>query len=43
VSGKLATLRSSTPDVVKSFADLGRADTSDGVLDKNSAPTTTRA
>jgi len=34
VSGKLATLRSSTPDVMKSFGDLGRAATADGALDK---------
>jgi len=27
-------LRSSTPDVVKSFGDLGRAATADGALDK---------
>ena len=34
VSGKLATLRSSTPDIMKSFGDLGRAATADGALDK---------
>ena len=34
VSGHLATLRSSTPDTVKSFGDLGRAATANGVLDK---------
>jgi AhpD family alkylhydroperoxidase len=34
VSGHLATLKSSTPDVMKSFGDLGRAATANGVLDK---------
>ena len=34
VSAGLATLRSSTPDVMKGFADLGRAATAKGVLDK---------
>ena len=34
VSGHLSTLRSSTPEVMKSFSDLGRAATADGVLDK---------
>ena len=34
VSTGLATLRSSTPDVMKSFSDLGRAATVNGVLDK---------
>jgi AhpD family alkylhydroperoxidase len=34
VSAHLATLRSSTPDTVKSFGDLGRAATANGVLDK---------
>ena len=33
VSSGLATLRTSTPDVMKSFGDLGRAATADGVLD----------
>lgn len=34
VSGRLASLRASTPDVMKSFGDLGRAATADGALDK---------
>ena len=34
VSARLATLRSSTPDVQKSFNDLGRAATTGGVLDR---------
>ena len=34
VSARLATLKSSTPEVSKSFGDLGRAATADGVLDK---------
>jgi AhpD family alkylhydroperoxidase len=34
VSGRLASLRASTPDVMKSFGDLGRAATADGVLDR---------
>ena len=34
VSGHLVSLRSSTPDVMKSFNDLGRAATSNGVLDR---------
>ena len=34
VSAGLATLRSSTPEVMKSFSDLGRAATVNGVLDK---------
>ncbi|MGZ5133095.1 MAG: carboxymuconolactone decarboxylase family protein [Caldimonas sp.] len=34
VSAGLAPLRSSTPEVMKSFADLGRAATANGVLDK---------
>ena len=33
VSAGLATLRTSTPDVMKSFGELGRAATSDGTLD----------
>lgn len=33
VSTKLATLRTSTPDVMKSFAELGRSATADGALD----------
>ena len=33
VSAGLATLRSSTPEVMKSFGDLGRAATASGVLD----------
>jgi AhpD family alkylhydroperoxidase len=34
VSARLATLRSSTPEVTKSFNELGRAATSNGVLDR---------
>jgi AhpD family alkylhydroperoxidase len=34
VSGQLAQLRSSTPDVMKAFGELGRAATTDGALDK---------
>lgn len=34
VSARLATLRANTPDVTKAFADLGRAATSDGALDR---------
>jgi AhpD family alkylhydroperoxidase len=34
VSAGLATLKSSTPEVMKSFSDLGRAATANGVLDK---------
>jgi len=34
VSASLATLKSSTPDIVKSFNDLGRAATANGVLDR---------
>lgn len=34
VSRQLGTLRTSTPDVMKAFNDLGRAATADGVLDK---------
>jgi AhpD family alkylhydroperoxidase len=34
VSASLATLRSSTPEVMKSFADLGRAATAGGALDR---------
>ncbi|MDL2338760.1 MAG: carboxymuconolactone decarboxylase family protein [Pseudomonadota bacterium] len=34
VSAGLATLRSSTPEVMKSFNDLGRAATVAGVLDR---------
>jgi len=34
VSAGLATLRSSTPEVMRSFGDLGRAATATGVLDK---------
>lgn len=33
VSAGLATLRASTPEVMKSFNELGRAATSDGTLD----------
>ena len=33
VSAGLATLRTSTPEVMKSFGELGRAATSDGTLD----------
>ena len=34
VSAGLATLRSSTPEVMKSFNDLGRAATAGGALDR---------
>ncbi len=34
VSAGLATMRSTTPDVMKSFSELGRAATGNGVLDK---------
>lgn len=34
VSARLATLRASTPEVTKSFNELGRAATSNGVLDR---------
>ena len=34
VSARLATLKSSTPEVSRSFSDLGRAATANGVLDK---------
>jgi AhpD family alkylhydroperoxidase len=34
VSAGIATLRSSTPEVMKSFNELGRAATSNGVLDR---------
>ena len=34
VSAGLATLRSGTPEVMKSFSDLGRAATANGVLDR---------
>ncbi len=34
VSAGLATLRTGTPEVMKSFGDLGRAATANGVLDK---------
>jgi len=34
VSDRIASLRSSTPDVMKSFGELGRAATANGVLDK---------
>lgn len=34
VSARLATLRAGTPDVMKSFGDLGRAAMTDGALDK---------
>ena len=33
VSAGLSTLRTSTPEVMKSFNDLGRSATADGVLD----------
>ena len=36
VSTGLSTLRSSTPEVMKSFNDLGRAATANGVLDRKS-------
>src|SRR5678809_1312335 len=34
VSADLSTLRSSTPEVMKSFNDLGRAATANGVIDR---------
>ena len=34
VSASLASLRTSTPDVMKSFGELGRASTAGGVLDR---------
>ena len=34
VSAGLVTLRSSTPEVMKTFSDLGRAATANGVLDR---------
>ena len=34
VSTNIASLRSSTPEVMKSFAELGRAATANGALDK---------
>jgi len=34
VSERIASLRASTPEVMKGFADLGRAATAKGVLDK---------
>ncbi|MRD45730.1 carboxymuconolactone decarboxylase family protein [Caenimonas koreensis] len=34
VSAELASLRASTPDVMKAFGDLGRAAMADGALDK---------
>lgn len=34
VSARLVSLRTSTPEVMKGFSDLGRAATADGVLDK---------
>jgi AhpD family alkylhydroperoxidase len=34
VSAKLTSLRTSTPEVMKSFAELGRAATASGVLDR---------
>ena len=34
VSARLATLRASTPEVMKSFHDLGRVATADGMLDR---------
>jgi AhpD family alkylhydroperoxidase len=34
ISATLAGLRSSTPDVMKSFGELGRAATANGVLDR---------
>ncbi|MEO8280587.1 MAG: carboxymuconolactone decarboxylase family protein [Ideonella sp.] len=34
VSTRLTTLRASTPEVMKSFHDLGHAATADGVLDR---------
>ena len=47
VSARLATLKSSTPEVSRSFSDLGRAATANGVLDKKTkeliAPATERS
>ncbi len=34
VSGRLGTLRAGAPDMMKGFADLGRAAMADGALDK---------
>jgi AhpD family alkylhydroperoxidase len=34
VSGQLASLRTSSPDMMKAFSDLGRTATADGALDK---------
>lgn len=34
VSGKLATLRTDTPDLMKGFNDMAKAATRDGALDK---------
>jgi AhpD family alkylhydroperoxidase len=34
VSAQLASLRKTTPEVMKSFAELGRAATTDGALDR---------
>ena len=34
VSARLSTLRSSTPEVMKSFSELGRAATANGSLDR---------
>jgi AhpD family alkylhydroperoxidase len=34
VSTELASLRTSSPDLMKAFGDLGRAATADGALDK---------
>lgn len=34
VSGHLASMRSNTPELMKSFGDLGRAATAKGALDK---------
>ncbi|WP_374428240.1 carboxymuconolactone decarboxylase family protein [Ideonella dechloratans] len=33
IPARLSTLRTSTPEVMKSFSDLGRSATADGVLD----------
>ncbi|HRJ15186.1 MAG TPA: hypothetical protein PLI34_09350 [Saprospiraceae bacterium] len=33
ISAGLSNLRTSTPEVMKGFSDLGRAATADGVLD----------
>lgn len=33
ISARLSTLRTGTPEVMKSFSDLGRSATADGVLD----------